>query len=723
MSNKLLGKLKEIIKKVYGKVPKDPTDINQLVDEVNKRYGTKNTQQYFDLILSVINKSETAKQNLDLIKGAGSGNGDISTNDIIRNLLDDTMTEPLVLDLFDRRRRYQSYQSALKKVSRLKRALRVFTSNILVGDNLMSPDDFIIKVNSVISMDQRKEEELKTQIRTIMDAIKLKNTRKDVIYNTLKYGDYFIEIIDVNKSYQEILNESENIEQPAKLKIEEDTVLGKISLTVNLKKYKNTKKIILESEAVKHNLDTFFDSIKEILTTDQSSQKGKNDIDKEYSALDDIILQVHKPENVIKISIGGSRIGYLIVPRYIFMGTSNSFFYGFRTASWPGMNPIGNTDRETENLLYQTSNKLADKVLRFLDKEIIKGIVEENPELKQTVVRYIYDAIANNVNLEDFKELKHLVINNINFRFVPYNMMQEFTIDQDDYSPYGTSIIDQALFDAKLLLTNKLSATILRLTRSVERRIIEYEINDRDSKAAAEVLKEKFKKARLMFNDQASIDTIPTMLSPFQDFFLPVKNGQRFVNVSYGDTSPTIPTLNDDIKFLRDELVSYFDIPPAYLGLEENIESKATLFLQNLVFAITVLDYKKVFAQQYTSLVNKILVLIGKEELINKFELNFNIPVILSSSSELEYLSTLSGIWDFLSTNLKIPKEALMERYLPQLNELFSDENKIQAQLDKLKNKNKKSGEEGEEEMAGAGAEEGEEGGEEGSAENLFSGL
>ena len=145
--------------------------------------------------------------------------------------------------------------------------------------------------------------------------------------------------------------------------------------------------------------------------------------------------------------------------------------------------------------------------------------------------------------------------------------------------------------------------------------------------------------------------------------------------------SSTVGSNTDDMKFKRDEAVSNLDVPPAYVGLEENIESKATLFLQSALFAITVIDYQEMFASQFTSLLDKIKRVINLKT--RNVIVAFAKPVILSTASELEHVSTVNANMDFLK-NLGLDSRDIIDRYLPFLKPYFSDSARTKRNIDNM---------------------------------------
>jgi hypothetical protein len=260
--------------------------------------------------------------------------------------------------------------------------------------------------------------------------------------------------------------------------------------------------------------------------------------------------------------------------------------------------------------------------------------------------------------------------------------MQEFVPNLDEYDPYGTSIFDNVIFDSSLLISDKITSSIERLTKSIERRIVNFETEDRNSTAMIQILKEKFRKKKALFDGRTSFDNIPSLISPFEEYYIPTRDGTPYINFTSETPTSTHQARVDDMKFKRDEIVSDLNIPPAYIGLEENVESKATLFLQNILFSIEIMDYQETYSEAYTELNEKIGRILGDEK-IGVIKVGFARPVILSSASELEHLSIVSGVKDFLY-ELGLDADDIRDRYLPFFADYFNSTRRTSKLIKKM---------------------------------------
>ena len=121
----------------------------------------------------------------------------------------------------------------------------------------------------------------------------------------------------------------------------------------------------------------------------------------------------------------------------------------------------------------------------------------------------------------------------LNIRYVPPDKMEHFHIPSDKYFPYGESIFDPCQYNAKVLIALETALAIHRLTRSIEKRKIAVEIGlPRDAKNAIEKMKEEFRKRKISLDSFGTVDTIPSMITTFEDIYIPQKDGKPFVDVS-----------------------------------------------------------------------------------------------------------------------------------------------------------------------------------------------
>lgn len=666
-----------LVKKILGGTPTQDAEVSDAINRIDERINRTSYSNLFEML---------ANQRKDT-----SGNSlKVGKNELLKIVDVNSDYQDQVYDLFMRRRRYNCYNDITKKISRLKRCISVLRSNIITSDSL--------KNTSLQFYPYDKNMDIETEIDNARDIFKTLRINeygnlKLVIDNTLKYGDMFIEIAsrkDLFQSDRSLLMESNS----------DDSLRTSIPITFT-RKVKNEYNDSFEEVEYKK----FINVSLTLNNSNASLLESENPEDKDISVLEDISLFWHRPHNVIKLTLGDMTYGYLIIPESIIrtrmLFQNINIFDSTQVIQQVTQNIIG-TDYMYNEKMYDRGVEITKNIINFLKHNINDEAVEDNTGLKSSIMKLVMSSIysigAFDKNGEKFlKDVSTITISNMKFRFVDPSRMQEFCLNPDEYTPYGTSIFDSIMFDASLLVADKVTSSIERLSKSIERRIINFEIDNRDSKAIIERLKERFRKKKAIFDGSTTFDNIPSVLSPFEEFYIPTREGQPFVNFTTEPPSSTVGGSVEDMKFKRDEAVSNLDVPPAYVGLEENIESKATLFLQSELFAITIIDYQEMFANCFTSLLDKIKNLLGLP--VRHVLVKFATPIILSTASELEHISTVSGSSDFL-IQMGLDKRDIIDRYLPFLQEYYSQEVITKRNIENLEH-GKEGAEEGQGDMGG----------------------
>jgi len=648
---------KNLVTMIIGGVPSQNVDVGKALDEIDERLNKTSYSNLFEMLVHTSNQAK--------IKDGSNSKSPKEVRSLVDLINVNSDYQDQIYDLFIRRKKYQSYRDMTKKISRLGRAVKVLRSNIISSDSIRNRSLMFKPIDS--DVDYEKDV---TEAKDIFRHLKIddhRNLRK-IIDHSLTYGDFYVEIAtkqDVMPNTKTHLMENKSSESDRRK-------VASYSVSIDIDK--DNKKDFEFTFSLESN--GFSNSILESTDSDQHK-----------TTLDDLIILYHKPHNVIKLALGDMVYGYVIIPENIIK--SRLIFQNINIFD---SNEKIHQLAATMGVEHVYSQKALDRsiditknIINFLKENINEAAVEDNSALKSVIAKLVLSsiyAVGLNDNVKSLSNsIETIKIANMDFRFVDVSRMQEFAINIDEYDPYGTSILDTVLFDASLLVSDKITSSIERLTKSIERRIINFEVDNRNSVALIQVLKEKFRKKKAMFDGSNTFDTIPGMISPFEDYYIPKKDGTPYVEFSTEQPTSQHQARVDDMKFKRDEIVGDLNIPPAYLGLEENIESKATLFLQSILFAIEIIDFQECYAANYTDLLNKVKTIIGSS---NKNVLvSFPSPIILSSASELEHISNVSSSEDFL-TKIGLDSASIRERYLPFLNEYFTNKTKTKLTLDKL---------------------------------------
>jgi len=625
----ILDKLNKLI---VGTSELDLSKTKRALDQLKTVNTTNDFYNFSELVKSLFSDNQTNSRDsnnnlyssfVDLAKDLGIQLSDINPEN-------------------DRIARYKEYEGIVKKIPYMKRALKVITQNIL------NPEDYTkkaIQISYEGVYDKDSDISFIMQyVQNLIDTLELEDFIFDIVYNTLKYGDYFIEIVvlpEILKQYK-ILNENYNpVKQQViseQFRFGEDSI-GQIDVVID---YSNL-------------------ALSESVGTINSSEKKKG-LNKLKTS--DLYLNFLSPEYVVKL---GDRfcLGYLV-----FQNIQQS-------------NMLKSTNTTMQNITAQKDviKTLAKKIMQkisTLDKTK-QTLLKTETDLQNTLARFLATYVGpetSNGNIQ------------LNARFIPPELMEHFTINVSEFKPYGTSIFYGSEFLAKIVVAIQSSIMIQRLTRAVEKRLIRVDLGiSRDARRYLTEVKTLLNRRKFTVDNLGTVDEIPSNLSTFEDIYIPIKNGKSPVEF---ETLPPVGELStrvDDLKQLRDNLVASVDVPPPYLGIEENTESKAQLSQENVVFATTIINNQKQISKHLTSLLQKVVKLlnVNKQQamLLQDIKLVFEPPTSVIMEHKSEYLQNVSNIIEQLSS-LGIPKTYLINKLIPQFKNWEVEEADISEKLEKL---------------------------------------
>jgi len=574
---------------------------------------------------------------IDLVKSLISKGG---TMDIGSNIFQQGTT-PATFGQGGRLQRYNAYAAIVSHISYCQRALDVITDNVLAPDDITKT---VLEVNSktYIEGEDNANSNVK-DVQEIIKKMKLEERLDLIVKNTLQNGDFFCEIAD---SKTALTSRAAFLTEEL---IVDNRKTETITVSLTEEKIKDTNlKIIMDFSALDDLIVNKKSSDGQITTNVISDLD--NPEKKKKMKPEDLHFLFYDPKRVVKLQSDMYPIcfGYLIFPA---------------TLLSPQL-----------MLQNQTVNSICNSILKSVEKKI-PGIKDKNINMGdlQDIVRSM------------IKETDHTKAMNI--RYVPPDRVQHFQKPTTKYYPYGESIFDNSQFQAKVLIAMETALTILRLNRSIEKRKITVEVGlPRDATKAIEKLKEEFKRRKVSLDSFGSVDTIPSQITSFEDVFIPQKDGKTFVDISnmnegMADTRSKV----EELKFVRDNLVAGLGVPPAFLGLEENIQAKATLSEENVLFARTIVNYQKFFTHQIQELLIKIYEIIDPEKaltVLNDVTITLPPPKSLQFERESAYLINLANLVETLE-RIGVPKDWSKKKYLTSINWTEVEQHEISSKIDK----------------------------------------
>ena len=348
--------------------------------------------------------------------------------------------------------------------------------------------------------------------------------------------------------------------------------------------------------------------------------------------ISNISIVFHKPSLVIKLQSALFPVcfGYLVFPEM------------------KGLNAPGTPLEDS------AVNGICINILRSLEKKIPQMSEFKNNKELIDILKYMLRQSDPNQALE--------------IRYVPPDKMVHFRIPTTKYYPYGESIFDASQYSAKVLMALETALAIQRLSRSTEKRKIAVEVGlQRDAKKAVEQMKEEFRKRKVSLDSFGTVDTIPSMITTFEDVYIPQKDGKPFVDIStFNEGSVDVRSKIDELKFIRDQLTATWGIPPSFIGIEENLSNKSALSEENILFARSVINHQKYFNHQLENLIKKVFDIIDPEfalTLLDNVDIQLPAPKSLQYEREARYMNELVGLIESLD-RIGIPKEYSKRKYL-----------------------------------------------------------
>ncbi|MFW6001807.1 MAG: portal protein, partial [archaeon] len=252
---------------------------------------------------------------------------------------------------------------------------------------------------------------------------------------------------------------------------------------------------------------------------------------------------------------------------------------------------------------------------------------------------------------------------NLKIRYIPPNRMQHFTIRPRRFFPYGESLFYKSTFPAKLLIALETAVTVRRISDSSEKRLIYYETGlPRQGRDIIETIRETLTKRKVSVDTMGSVGTIPSMLTSFEEIYLPQKDGKRHVEFDKLEPQTNIRDATDELKYFRDKIIASLNVPPPFLSLEENISNKNALTHESDLFARSIISYQQTFSTHLKSLFSKMYQLTFKERMVG-VNVSLPVPKLLQIEREADHYENVNRIAEVLK-GFEVPFNYVREKYL-----------------------------------------------------------
>lgn len=502
----------------------------------------------------------------------------------------------------------------------------------VLRDNILSPDDITkVSLNVIPLSFLEDKDETEAELGHVQQVIK-----------TLKLESYLDMIVKNTLLYGDFFSEIAD---------HKTAITSRSMISETLINYANGEENSIENIITDSGLKASID----YSSFDESKKESGE------TKLNNISLLYHEPKRVVRLQSSTVPIcfGYLVFP-YPEIST-----------------PYGTIE---------------DEMINSLCLSILQNVEKKIPTLK----------LDNLKNTDDIKDILRILITtkdsykSLKVRYVPPDKMVHFKIPSTKFFPYGESIFDSAQFSAKMLIALETALTIQRLSRSTEKRKISVEMGlPRDARKLIEDLKRTFNSRKITLDSFGTVDTIPSMIGTFEDIYIPTKDGKAYVDVAgFTEGNVDVRSKVDELKYVRDSIIAGLQVPPSFIGLEENISNKAALSEESILFARTVVSHQKYFTQQINELIEKVYGIIEPEKSLNILDnvsISLPSPKSLQYEREARYLGELATLVETLE-RIGIPREYSKKKYLSSIDWDEVKKYEVETNLEKGTNEEEESG-------------------------------
>ena len=679
--------------------------IDELIDDslekIDRFSASEDINKYLDSMKKLI--SATGTDGNSILKSLSTGNPQVQN-----------------YDTSGRINRYNEYDAICAKIPYCERALQCWV------DHIVSPDEILRTSLQVTSVDKDVEEDSVNvaigRIKKILKHFDFDNRIREIIKTTLKKGDNFIEFVKTPNGANTLVVLNEKFD-PIAFEQTKD-ILNKKYLFESIEvkdnttiKYTKPIKIIIDEAYSNYNLGGLFTSLggtqisspsypspltttysditgvvnsnlnkapgvkdskmdhkKDYVPDDKFKSKfdkiekdaSKYEIDEPRTQIGDLSIVVHDPKYVIRLETRRFKVclGYLVFPKVDLINVQSGV--------------VNNIDAMCAQLLNDVKQKLSTKI-KIDDK------INITDDIKKVLLTHLQKIDKN----EDLR-----------IRYVNPDLMQHFKINSTKNDPYGESIFESVLFSCRMYMALKTAATVKQINACTDKRFISLEVGlPRDAQNIINQMKESINKKRITVDSLGNTDTIPSQISTWENIFIPMKDGKKYVEIDHQQWAPNANEDNDMLKNFMNDIIGNLGVPGEYLNTENGSGNRSSLTAESIQWARNIIARQQDLApclQQFVYKAYCILWGVPAARILRKISITFQIPRIAPMNINTEYIENSQRAIDALSA-LGLSKEYLKRQYMPYIDW-------EQAEKDAVKQKlNQETGEEQAENDMGLG--------------------
>lgn len=250
------------------------------------------------------------------------------------------------------------------------------------------------------------------------------------------------------------------------------------------------------------------------------------------------------------------------------------------------------------------------------------------------------------------------------YDFIPWQVLHSRTRLSNRMLRYGTSFLERARHPANMLRLMEEALALVRLQKAHDRYVYMIDVgNIEPEKALAYVdqIRRRLKKKRFI-KSTGSFDSSIDPINPLEDIYIPLrKDDQTKIDKLPGmDVGGRL----DDVKYMRQKVISALKIPAAYLGFTEDYTGfvNNTLAMQDKRYIRTIRRYQQLIKSMLKKICDVQLFAMDYPYDEREFE------VFMTNSNQLEMQAQaeLMAVQVELANNLKdlVPLEYILEKVL-----------------------------------------------------------
>lgn len=456
----------------------------------------------------------------------------------------ETSIQHLLKDLaipIQRQNRYRVYDEIYSSVQIIKRIISVYSNNILQKDIITGKCLSLLEnkdTSSDVPLDSITD--VKSFCNVVIKHFDLENKLTDKIINyLLKYGDCYIEIIDLKETPFNLPDPKSKpqdnsasallIENKLKSISEAVKINGDNSFTYLTEQLADVLfNLLIETEQQTDNCQILYENafIDELFDLNSKNNKLKKPISlKEFkkSILNRFILRIHSPKKILNLTTqnNDTTLGYIEVQEKESIekvpGVGLQFATILKQISTVTKDKTQDISRLTQQIVKRLISKIIEKSNIHKNINSNKSPKEINIEFEKQLNSKLGDELFFLIKkLFDDSGLTFNGFNGakLNVRYIPPGNMIPLTLNPNEYYPYGTSIIDPLVYPAKLYLLTQLTNMVIKLSRASLIRKWTIETGPREHGTnLMQKLKREIRNQRISVDDIVNFKAIPKILS------------------------------------------------------------------------------------------------------------------------------------------------------------------------------------------------------------------